>query len=71
VKWINLRVRGTVTGILNLGSSVTVVNVLGLALTTVLQVGLLSCQVIVLTDVIRTFVILTSEAAVWLEGGTF
>lgn len=54
VKWANLRVRnvrGAVTGIFNLGSSVTVVNVLGLALPTVLQVSLLSCQVITLTDV--------------------
>ena len=55
MKWANLKVRkirGAVTGIFNLGSSVTVVNVLGLVLPTVWQVSLLSFQVITLTDVL-------------------
>jgi hypothetical protein len=55
VKWANLRVRdvrGAVTGIFNLGSSVTVVNVLGLAPPTVWQVSLMSFQVVTLTYVL-------------------
>ena len=55
VKWAHLRVknvRGAVTGVFNLGSSVILVNVLGLALPTVWQVSLLSVQVITLTDVV-------------------
>jgi len=45
-------VRGAVTGIFNLGSSVTVVNVLGLVPPTVWQVSLMSFQVVTLTYVL-------------------